>query len=52
MVLTPPPEQQPRIVYPAALLKDAKPGADDFMAYLEGPEARAAFEAAGFGQSR
>ena len=52
VVLTPPPEQQPRIVYPAALLKDAKPGADDFMAYLEGPEARAAFEAAGFGQSR
>ena len=52
VVLTPPPEQQPRIVYPAALLKDAKPGADDFLAYLEGPEARAAFEAAGFGQSR
>ena len=52
VVLTPPPEQQPRIVYPAALLKDAKPGADDFMAYLEGPEARAAFEVAGFGQSR
>ena len=52
VVLTPPAGQQPRIVYPAALLKDAKPGADDFMAYLEGPEARAAFEAAGFGQSR
>ena len=52
VVLTPPPEQQPRIVYPAALLKDAAPGADDFLAYLEGPEARAAFEAAGFGQSR
>ena len=52
VVLTPPAGQQPRIVYPAALLNDATPGADDFLAYLEGPEARAAFEAAGFGQSR
>lgn len=52
VVLTPPPEQQPRIVYPAALLKDAQPDADAFLAYLQGPEARAAFETAGFGQSR
>lgn len=36
------------IVYPAALTKDAKPGSADFLAYLSGPEAHAAFETAGF----
>jgi molybdate transport system substrate-binding protein len=36
------------IVYPAALTKDAKPDAKDFLAYLSGPEARAAFDKAGF----
>ena len=52
VVLTPPPEQQPRIVYPAALLNDATPGADDFLAYLQGQSARAVFDAAGFGPPR
>lgn len=36
------------IVYPAALTKDAKPDAKDFLAYLSSPEARAAFDKAGF----
>jgi len=36
------------IVYPAALTKDAQAGAKDFLAYLSSPEARAAFEKAGF----
>lgn len=36
------------IVYPVALTKDAKPDARAFLAYLSGPEARAAFEKAGF----
>jgi len=36
------------IVYPAALTRDAKPEAAAFLAYLKGPEARAAFERAGF----
>ena len=52
VVLTPPAGQQPRIVYPAALLKDAQPGADAFLAYLQGPSARAVFDAAGFGPPR
>ena len=52
VVLTPPAGQQPRIVYPAALLNDAKPGADDFLAYLQGQSARAVFDAAGFGPPR
>ena len=40
----------PPITYPAALVEGAPGEASDLLAYLEGPEARAAFEAAGFGQ--
>lgn len=36
------------IVYPAALVKDAKPSASGFLNYLQGPQARQAFERAGF----
>jgi molybdate transport system substrate-binding protein len=36
------------ILYPAALTRDAKPEAAAFLAYLKGPDARAAFERAGF----
>ncbi len=38
----------PKIVYPAALTKDAKPGARAFLAYLSGPRARAIFVRYGF----
>jgi molybdate transport system substrate-binding protein len=43
-----PDSTHPRIVYPVALTKEAKPLADDFLGYLEGPDARAVFEKAGF----
>jgi molybdate transport system substrate-binding protein len=36
------------IVYPIALTKEAKPLAKDFLDYLKQPQARAAFEKAGF----
>lgn len=36
------------IVYPAALTKEAKPLAKEFLDYLKQPQARAAFEKAGF----
>lgn len=36
------------IVYPAALVKDAKPSAAGFLNYLQDPQARQAFERAGF----
>ena len=36
------------IIYPAALVKDAKPAAATFLNYLQGPQAREAFERAGF----
>jgi molybdate transport system substrate-binding protein len=36
------------IVYPAAIVKDAKPAAAAFLDYLQGPVARADFEKAGF----
>ena len=36
------------IVYPAALTKDAKPGAKEFLTYLSSAQARATFEKAGF----
>lgn len=36
------------IVYPAALVKDAKPEAKAFLDFLNGPEARAIFEKDGF----
>lgn len=38
----------PPIVYPAALTKEAKPLAREFLDYLEGPEAGAVFRKAGF----
>ena len=43
-----PADTHPPIVYPAALTRDAKPGAAAFLAYLKGPQARAVFERAGF----
>lgn len=36
------------IIYPAALIKDAKPEAKDFLNYLSSSDARTAFERAGF----
>ena len=36
------------IVYPVALVKDAKPAAGAFLNFLQGPQAREAFERAGF----
>jgi len=36
------------ILYPAALVKDAKPEAHTFLAYLASPAARAVFEKDGF----
>jgi molybdate transport system substrate-binding protein len=38
----------PPIVYPVALTKDAKPLAREFLAYVEGPEARGIFRKKGF----
>ncbi|MFL6689265.1 MAG: molybdate ABC transporter substrate-binding protein [Alphaproteobacteria bacterium] len=38
----------PSIVYPVALTKEAKPLAHEFLAYVEGPEARAIFRKKGF----
>jgi molybdate transport system substrate-binding protein len=38
----------PPILYPAALTKDAKPVAKEFLAFLSGSEARAIFEKDGF----
>lgn len=44
-----PEESHAPIVYPAAVLKDARsPAADAFLEYLKTPKAKAAFEAAGF----
>jgi molybdate transport system substrate-binding protein len=43
-----PPDSHPPIVYPVALTVDAAPAAAEFLAFLVGPEARAAFEAEGF----
>ena len=37
------------IIYPVALVKDARPAAGAFLNYLQGPQARQAFERAGFG---
>ena len=48
IVATFPDDTHPAIVYPAALTKDAKPGAKDFLAYLGSPEARAIFVKDGF----
>jgi len=43
-----PDNSHPPILYPAALVKDAKPEAKDFLAYLASPTARAVFVKAGF----
>ena len=43
-----PDDSYPRIVYPAALTKEARPEARGFLAYLSGARARAIFEKAGF----
>lgn len=43
-----PENSHPPIVYPAALTKEAKPLAKDFLDYLEGPEAEAIFLKDGF----
>ncbi len=43
-----PADSHPPIIYPAALMKGASPAARAFMAYLEGPRARAVFERDGF----
>jgi molybdate transport system substrate-binding protein len=43
-----PDDAYPRIVYPAALTKEAKPEARAFLAYLSGARAKAIFAKAGF----
>lgn len=43
-----PADTHPPILYPAALVKGAKPGARAFLAYLSSPTARAVFERDGF----
>jgi molybdate transport system substrate-binding protein len=43
-----PDNSHPPILYPAALTKDARPGARAFLAYLATPKARAIFERDGF----
>jgi molybdate transport system substrate-binding protein len=48
VVATFPANTHPPITYPAALIRDAKPGAAAFLAYLQGPAARAIFTKAGF----
>jgi molybdate transport system substrate-binding protein len=48
VVETFPANTHPPIVYPAALTKDAKPDAAQFITYLKGPEASAVFQRAGF----
>ena len=45
-----PEDSHSRIVYPAALVDGAPDAAAELLAFLQGPEARAAFDAAGFGQ--
>jgi molybdate transport system substrate-binding protein len=43
-----PEDSHPPIIYPAAIMKNATPGARAFFAFLNGVEARAIFEKAGF----
>jgi molybdate transport system substrate-binding protein len=43
-----PDNSHPPIIYPAALLKGATPGAAEFLRFVEGPEAKAIFEHYGF----
>ena len=45
-----PEDSHPPILYPAALVTDAPLEAAGLLAFLQGPEARAAFDAAGFGR--
>lgn len=48
VVATFPADTHEPIIYPAALVKGAKPAAEAFLNYLKGPQAREAFERAGF----
>ena len=48
IVLTPPPPEQPRILYPAALTRPAKPMAAEFLTHLRSAEAMAVFRRHGF----
>lgn len=48
VVVTFPANTHEPIVYPAALVKDSNPAAAAFLNYLQGPQARKAFERAGF----
>lgn len=48
VVATFPAESHPEILYPVALVADAKPDARDFLDFLLSPEAAPAFEAQGF----
>jgi molybdate transport system substrate-binding protein len=48
IVATFPDNTHPRIIYPVALAKDAKPLTRDFLRYLESPAALAVFQKAGF----
>lgn len=43
-----PESSHPPIIYPVGLTPDAKPAATDFLAFLQGEEARKGFEAQGF----
>jgi molybdate transport system substrate-binding protein len=43
-----PQSSYPTILYSLAMTKDARPSARDFLAFLEGAEAKAIFEKAGF----
>jgi molybdate transport system substrate-binding protein len=44
-----PADSHPPIVYPVAVVANARAGASEFVAYLHGPRARAVFERWGFG---
>lgn len=48
IVATFPEDSHPRIVYPVALTKNARPGASDLLAFLTSPMATSIFEAHGF----
>ena len=48
VLLTPPPSEQPRIVYPAALTRSAKPEAASFLTHLKSAQAMAVFRRHGF----
>ncbi|MBV9904191.1 MAG: substrate-binding domain-containing protein, partial [Alphaproteobacteria bacterium] len=48
IVATFPENTHPAIIFPVAVLKDAKPGAKAFLAFLSTPDAKATFRKAGF----